>query len=300
MTRSSIRRKLISSFSSAILIPSLITAVVGVKVIYDQIYTRAQTQVDSDLEGAREIARNYLERLNDAIRIHATRMIIYGALDRKDDGALGGEMERVRSSEGLDILTLTDESGRVFYRTRSPGMKGDDQSQDELVARVMREKASCASAVIVSADQLARESTALARQALMEITPTPMAEPSVKRRETSGMMFKAAAPVFSPRGSLIGVLYGGVLINRSYGIVDKVRKVVFKEEMYRGREVGTATIFQDDIRISTNVYNADGTRAITTRVSAEVAEAVLHRGSDVARPRLRRQRLVPVRLRPDA
>ncbi len=278
VTRSSIRRKLISSFTSAILIPSLVTVVVGVKVIYDQIYTRAQTQVDSDLEGAREISRNYLERLQDALRIHATRMIIYGALDRNDDGALGPEMERVRAAEGLDILTLTDDSGRVFYRTRNPALKGDSQAGDDLVSRTIREKAPCASAVIVSAAELAAESPELARQALMELTPTPMAEPSAKRRQTSGMVFKAAAPVFSPRGRLIGVLYGGVLINRSYDIVDRVRKIVFKEEMYRGREVGTATIFQDDVRISTNVYNADGTRAITTRVSAEVAEAVLRRG----------------------
>jgi two-component system, NtrC family, sensor kinase len=278
MTRSSIRRKLISSFSSAILIPALITAVVGVKVIYDQIYTRAQTQVDSNLEGAREISRNNLERLKDAIRIHATRMIIYGALDRRDDGALGTEMERVRSMEGLDILTLTDEKGRVFYRTRNPQQKGDDQSQDQLVSRVIQDRAPKASAVIVSSDELTLESPDLARRALMEITPTPMAQPSAKTRETSGMMFKAAAPVFSPRGDLIGVLYGGVLINRNYDFVDKVRKVVFKDEMYHGREVGTATIFQDDVRISTNVYNADGTRAITTRVSAEVAESVLRRG----------------------
>ncbi len=278
MTRSTIRRKLISSFTVAILIPSLVTVVVGVKVIYDQIYTRAQTQVDSDLEGAREISRNYLERLKDALRIHATRMIIYGALDRKDDGALGLEMERVRAAEGLDILTLTDDAGRVFYRTRNPVLKGDSRAGDELVSKTIEEKAPCAAAVIVSSEELAAESPELARQALMEITPTPMAEPSAKRRETSGMMFKAAAPVFNPRGRLIGVLYGGVLINRSYGIVDRVRKIVFKEEMYHDREVGTATIFQDDVRISTNVYNADGTRAITTRVSAEVAEAVLRRG----------------------
>jgi two-component system, NtrC family, sensor kinase len=54
---------------------------------------------------------------------------------------------------------------------------------------------------------------------------------------------------------------------------------VFKEEEYKGRPVGTATIFQDDVRISTNVQAADGTRAIGTRASAEVADDVLSRGN---------------------
>jgi two-component system NtrC family sensor kinase len=252
---------------------------VGVKVIHDQIYTQAQAQVNSDLEGAKEIWRNYTERLKDAIRINASRMAIYGALDRKDPTVLGPEMERVRRAEGLDFLTVTDSRCRVFYRTHNPANTGDSVAADHFVRRALSEMTAVAGAIIVPATEIARESAELAQRAAMEITPTPMAGPSGKRSETSGMMFKAAAPVLASDGRLVGVLYGGVLINRNYEIVDRVRKIVFKEEVYGGREVGTATIFQDDVRISTNVYNADGTRAITTRVSAEVAEEVLRRGN---------------------
>jgi two-component system, NtrC family, sensor kinase len=91
-------------------------------------------------------------------------------------------------------------------------------------------------------------------------------------------MLKGAAPVFTANGRFVGVLVGGVMINRNYEIVDKIRTTVFKGE-YKGQQVGTATIFQDDVRISTNVRKADGNRAIATRVSAEVAEAVLKRGN---------------------
>ncbi len=62
----------------------------------------------------------------------------------------------------------------------------------------------------------------------MEITFTPRAGPPGKARETSGMMFKAAAPVTTADGRFVGVLYGGVLINRNYEIVDKIRNVVFQ------------------------------------------------------------------------
>src|SRR5512136_1676988 len=109
--RSSIKARLTKSFTVAILIPSLITAVVGVLMIREQIYEQAQARVTSDLESAKEIYQNYLDRLKDSLRIHATRMIVYGALERRDPSGLVAEMERIRKAERLDILTLTDASG---------------------------------------------------------------------------------------------------------------------------------------------------------------------------------------------
>ncbi len=279
MTKSSIRAWLIKRFTMAILIPSLVTAAVGTTVIRRQVYSQAQAQVDSDLKGAEEIFRNYSDRLREAIRIHATRMVIYRALDERDIKGLADEMERVRQAEGLDVLTLTDASGCVFYRTRNPSAAGDNQADDPIVRTAMRMKAPISGVEIVAPAELSVESPGLASQALMEITPTPKSDPSGKVRETSGMVLKAAAPVFYAGGRrFLGVLYGGMLLNRNYQIVDKVSKTVFNEQMYENREVGTATVFQDDVRISTNVRNEDGSRAIATRVSAEVARDVLREG----------------------
>jgi two-component system NtrC family sensor kinase len=47
---------------------------------------------------------------------------------------------------------------------------------------------------------------------------------------------------------------------------------------YKGNEIGTATIFQDDVRVSTNVKNLDGSRAIGTRVSEIVYDQVIIKG----------------------
>jgi two-component system NtrC family sensor kinase len=275
--RSSIKARLIKSFTVAILIPSIVTAVAGVMMIRQQIYDQAQVRVTADLESAKEIYSNYAERLKDSLRIHATRMIVYGALERGDSKGLDAEMERIRNAEKLDILTLTDSSGKVFYRTSNPDLVGDDQSGDPFVAYVRQNRTPVSSTGIVPREELLKESSKLADQALMDITFTRMAEPSEKTKTTSGMMLKGAAPVFTAGGRFVGILIGGKLLNRNYEIVDKIRTTVFKEESYKGQQVGTATIFQDDVRISTNVRNADGSRAITTRVSAEVADAVLKR-----------------------
>ena len=66
---------------------------------------------------------------------------------------------------------------------------------------------------------------------------------------------------------------GDVFVRRPsghYEIVDRVKELVFREQKYKGRETGTATIFQGDLRISTNVADEQGRRAIGTRVSEEV------------------------------
>lgn len=275
----SIQGRLVRNFSLAILIPAFVTTVVGVSMIRNRVFVQAQAQVNSDLEAAKEIYQSGLDRLKDALRIHATRMIIYGALQRQDTTGLAEEMDRIRQAERLDVLTLTDARGRIVYRARNPQGDAGQESNDEMVHQVLKDLTPVAATELVPAEALAAEAKALAVQASMVIAPTPRARSRTDTHISDGMMLKGAAPVFAPTGRHLGVLYGGVLVNRNYDIVDKIRKTVFKEEEYKGRPVGTATIFQDDVRISTNVRNADGTRAIATQASAEVAAEVLDRGA---------------------
>ncbi len=73
----------------------------------------------------------------------------------------------------------------------------------------------------------------------------------------------------------MGALYGGLLLNRRTEIVDRVKETLFEGARYEGRDIGTATIFLDDVRVATNVVNEDRSRAIGTRVSEEVYDWVV-------------------------
>jgi two-component system, NtrC family, sensor kinase len=168
----------------------LVTVIAGVLMIRGQVFDQAQDRVSSDMESAKEIYNNYLERLKDSLRIHATRMIVYGALERRDSSGLVAEMERIRSAERLDILTLTDANGKVFYRACNPAFAGDDQQGDAFVQLVLRDRLPVSSTDIVPRGELVKESERLAEQALMDISYTPKAAPSEMKQISAGMMLK--------------------------------------------------------------------------------------------------------------
>ena len=66
----------------------------------------------------------------------------------------------------------------------------------------------------------------LAAQASMDIIPTPRAEARAEGRETSGRRSRPPRLSTTRHGALLGLLKGGVLLNRSYEIVDRVKGIV--------------------------------------------------------------------------
>lgn len=249
----------------------------GSRLVRSTIIDEAQKKVKYDLSSAWMVFNDKLTHIRDIVSFTVQRESIQDLIADKSNEILLRYLNRVRSQRSLDILTLTDNLGRVIIRTRNPEIEGDDQSQDEIVKKALA-GGDFAAPQILSRDELLKEGQDLADRAYMEFVPTPKAAPRSEDKETNGMMLKAASSVIDEQGNMLGVLYGGILINRTYEIVDRVKELVYKDETYKGREIGTATIFQHDLRISTNVRNERGERAIGTRVSKEVNTAVLERG----------------------
>src|SRR5690606_1754014 len=75
-----------------------------------------------------------------------------------------------------------------------------------------------------------------------------------------------------------GVLVGGILLNQNLVFIDTINDLVYREASLPEGSQGTATLFLDDVRISTNVRLFEGRRALGTRVSAAVRSAVLGEG----------------------
>jgi len=273
----SLRTKLILSFLIVIIIGGLLSLSFGSRLVKDTIIREAQVKVKHDLSAAWMVFNEKLSDIKEVVSLTADREGLHEAIKNNDKDSILRNLNRVREENGLDILNLTDKNGIVAIRTRNPQVIGDDQSQNEIVREALK-NGEIAYPQIVPREELLKEGKDLADQAYMEFIDTPKAAPRPENKETSGMMLKAAATVRDENGTILGIMYGGILLNRNYSIVDRVKEIVYKGEKYKGRDKGTATIFQHDLRISTNVPNEKGERAIGTRVSKEVNQAVLVEG----------------------
>lgn len=92
------------------------------------------------------------------------------------------------------------------------------------------------------------------------------------------MIIRTLQRVVDSQGRPIALLEAGILLNRNFDFVDRIRDLVYGPGSLLPGSRGTVTLFIDDVRISTNVPSMDDTRALGTRVSREVFETVLQHG----------------------
>jgi two-component system NtrC family sensor kinase len=252
---------------------------VGVRLIGDSVVRQVQDKVRIDLNAARVIYQETLIRVKDVVRLTTNRFFLKRGYSNQNISSLKDELNRIREYEFLDILTLTDENGTIIYSSNNPELRGTSQASDEIFKIAKRTQSVVASTELLSYEDLLQEARYLAESAYVPIVPTPMAMPGEDQELKLGMMIKVAAPVYDLQERLKGYLYAGILVNQNNVIVDKIKDTVYQGEVYKGKDMGAATIFLGDVRISTNVTHEDGSRAIGTRVSEEVHEQVLIRGT---------------------
>lgn len=276
----SLKTRLIVHFSVVILVGAVLYVTFGVRLIGTTVIRQAQDKVRLDLNTAREVYRGEITALKQTVRLTAERFFLRDSIQRGERNALIAELERIRQRESLDMFTLTDGEGRVIVNARRPCVYGDRLDRDT-VEWVRARKTVAASTQIIPGDVLEKEGNAIAEQARVKVIDTPRAyprPPSAPDEERAGMAIGSAAPVFNRSGTIIGVLCGEKLLNRSCKIVDKVKEIVFKGEKHKGKDIGTVTVFLKDLRISTNVSTSGGKRAVGTRVSRDVYNRVLVEG----------------------
>jgi len=277
---SSTRSKLIISFLGVTLLVGTVSLLVGGQLLYNAVLSEANTRVRLDLNSAREIYQNRIKGVDASLNITTLGPGFRAALGRRDVAELLRRLRRLAQSANLDFAGIVTNQGKTLCRIGPHSIPAETaQIPNPMAALALKRGDAISGTVVLSDDFLDAENPELAGRARIQLLPTPRAAPRPDKEETTGMTLGAAVPVFED-GDILGVLYGGVLLNRSQEIVDRVRDTVFQQETYRGRSIGTATIFLGDIRISTNVFTPDGKRAIGTRVSSEVKGRVLDEGKN--------------------
>ncbi len=274
----STRSRLIASFLGVSILVGGVSLFVGGELLYKAVLGEAVNRVSLDLNAAHEI---YLERLKAIRTPLSTTTLGFGflsALKGQDAQELVDRLKRLAENAELDFAGIVRKDGKTLCRIGPNSIPGEtDQIANPFANLVLERRVAISGTVVLSREFLSAEDPELAERARIRLLPTPRAAPGAEKEETYGMALGAAIPIFE-EGEILGVIYGGVLLSRSTTIVDTVRDTVFQHEIYKGRSIGTATIFQNDLRIATNVMTPGGKRAIGTRVSKEVKERVLDKG----------------------
>jgi len=274
----STRSKLIASFLGVSILVGAVSLFIGGQLLYKGVLSEATNRVRLDLNAAREIYLARIKAITCPLTITSLEPAFRAALQGREIPEIISRLETVARRGELDFVGVVRKEGDTLCGVGKSSLRCKTVEIDNPIAGLVFDRmVPVSGTVILGREFLSTESHELADRARIRLLPTPRAAPREEEEETSGMALAAALPVFED-GELLGVIYGGVLLNRNTDIVDTVRDTVFQHEIYKERSIGTATIFFNDLRISTNVLTPDGKRAIGTRVSKEVKEYVLGQG----------------------
>lgn len=231
----------------------------------------------SKVNGDLTIAHQYLAHILENTGEHVTAL---GGSARfrdaaNDPAALKTLLDEARARLELDFLYVIDPDGRrvVSVTTETADMLRTDWP---VIRDALAGKSATGVDIFENAD-LETLSPDLAARAKLPLVSTPNAVPTDRTEETRGMVVQSASPVTLGAGRS-AVLVGGILLNQNLVFIDTINDLVYREASLPEGSQGTATLFLDDVRISTNVRLFEGRRALGTRVSAAVRAAVLGEG----------------------
>ena len=275
--RFSLQTKLIVSLFTVIVLTGIGSLIVGFTTINTSIVNGAHEHVVQTLEMYSEMYNSKLYVKHRLMNAVASFSVFQRDVEEGNKTRIFQVIKEILKETQFDILNVTDETGRILVRSQNMAVGGDFVTNDIYVKQAIKTKMAVYGFDVMEQNDLRRESEDLAKRALIQVIPTARSIDSNKKVETRGMFLKAATPIFN-HGKLVGVIYGAVLLNNDFSIPDRTKSLVFGDEQVDGRDIGTATLFLEDLRISTNVRDKLGQRAIGTLVSGEVYKEVFEGG----------------------
>lgn len=277
----STRFKLIFSFLCVSFLVGGISLFIGAQLLYDAVLREATNQTRLAINSAEDVYHTNVRFIEMALNITTLGKGFRNSFIDRNVPDLVDRLDRMAKNAGLDFSGVTLTDGRTLCRT-SGKAKGGLQPDNPIVRYVMDKSALTAGTIVISRSFLENEAPERAGQVNFYAFRTAGQDSADEKSQESCLAIAAAIPIFEYRttGKLLGVLYGGRVINQSTEIVDSARKSVFFDEIQSETTMPTASIFFDTVRIATNMVDQQGNRAIGSRVSDEVKQQVIVRGKE--------------------
>jgi two-component system NtrC family sensor kinase len=276
---------LITCFSLVAALTVGLNALVVSQVIRDYLETAQDNRVARDMD----LAEAFYQLKLDEIAAVGTRMVRDPRVIQNLPAAFQGQVEVIEIIDqeisrkitvptlgGTHLIAVLDAEGNIVVgQVLSPEgelssvLTQGNWGQLSIVEEVLSTGKEQAATEVIPAEFLAQ--VGLDGQAHIPLIDTPLAapEPFDPREGTAGLALTGVYPVLGEDGRVIGAVLAAHLFNNDFTLVDRIKEVA---------GVDTVTIFFGDLRVSTNVPDEEGKRAVGTRVSQEVYDVVLKQG----------------------
>jgi len=283
----SVRNKLLAMALLPLLVafPLLVLALaMWGNVAYDRLLI---TKVRSDLAVAHGYFDQVLTEVGAGAQGVANSQALFAALQQPDAAGsdLQAQLTDARERLGLDFLVLYSPQGLALARSAPTGVDAPAPAQRPRMPRELQQtlqddgSPSKALLMVMGPDALEALAPHLLPRVQLPVVPTRNAAPSDRTREDRAMVVVSTLPVRDATGRTLALLTGGLLLNQNLDFIDHINRIVYPDGSLPFGSQGTATLFLDDVRITTNVRLFQDQRAIGTRVSQTVRDSVLGQGN---------------------
>ena len=283
----SVRNKLLAMALLPLLVvfPLLVLAIaVWSNITYDRLLI---TKVRSDLAVARGYFDQVLIEVGSGTRGVAGSQRLLSAMQPSEtvsqgqtDAALRERLSEARRGLGLDFLLLYGTDGQPLGSAEDNGPHAALPLELQRLVPEATLGPGSRSARLMRLDTMAiaRMAPQLMPRLHIPLVPTRNAAPDARTTEDRAMVVISLQPVRDAAGRTTALLAGGLLLNQNLDFIDHINRIVYPDGALPFGSEGTATLFLDDVRITTNVRLFQDQRAIGTRVSQTVRDRVLGQG----------------------
>ncbi|HKU68842.1 MAG TPA: cache domain-containing protein [Candidatus Baltobacteraceae bacterium] len=251
----SLRVRLLGTIVGAILLFFIISVVAARLTLHKDLTDLGRTEVTN---GSNAFS-GYWDSRKDQIRLLIAQDAVADALRKSlqthDAKTLQDQLSNIARTSGLSFLTVVDANGKVVARAN--GGASGSLAANKYVQRALTGETVSSAAVMPQKDL---EGEGLLPQTQADIKDGDKTVEHVN----NGLAIIAAAPMSDANERTLGAIYGGVLMNHFYDLVDQSTHALG----------GQTAVLDGDAVVSSTISMPDGTRVIDNRVNQYNAQKI--------------------------
>ncbi len=237
----SLRTRLLAAIVGAVVLVFVCSLVAARAVLAHDLFSLGRTEVTNEAKAFAGYVASRRDQIQLLVAQEAANDAVRVAVQGHQAGQLAATLSDTVANSGLSFLTAVDLQGRVLARVHAPN--GGSLANDPFVQRALNGETFSTIARLSPSFLL---SEGLALQA---------------GRQHDGLAIVSATPISDAQDRTIGVLYGGLLLNHSYDLVDEATRAIG----------GAIALVDDGTIVSSSILAPDGTRYVDAALPAAAA-----------------------------